>query len=455
MAEQDSSCTCKPEERQHPIWHDRRGPTEHRAGGDDRDCFQRDLARVIHSAAFRRLQAKTQVLGIGEGDFHRTRLTHSIETAQIGTGIVAALRRKEMENKKVQEALPTSDLIRCICLAHDLGHPPFGHAGEIALNYCMRNDGGFEGNGQTLRLLTWLESHTEGHGVNLTRRSLLGVLKYPVNYRKLRKKKYPRKSPMEASAEHWAPAKCYHDDEQEVVEWILKPFGSEKKQFQKLELAPRPGKHGKPKYKALDTTILDLADDIAYGAHDLEDGIRLGLIGADKLFKAIGGFDKKWKKNFRLQTIKKEDLFVPGIDSWKRTRAIGALIHAFIHSAIIIKRRNFTAPFLKYQAALPGEVGAALEALKTLVEDDVIRRPEVQTLEYRGQSMIIQLFKAFQSDPERLLKGNFAEDWRRAQSEQKKMRVICDYISGMTDEYATKMYERLFMPREGTVFQKL
>ncbi|MCI0563010.1 MAG: hypothetical protein MN733_31420, partial [Nitrososphaera sp.] len=173
------------------------------------------------------------------------------------------------------------------------------------------------------------------------------------------------------------------------------------------------------------------------------------------LFRTMSQFDKKWKRKFRLHKIKKTDLFIQrSNDGYKRRRAIGALIHAFIHSATIIEEKNFIAPLLKYQAVLSDEAGKALDALRKIVKDEVIRRPETQTLEYRGQYMIIQLFEALRSDPERLLKSNFLEDWRNA-PEQGKMRVICDCVSGMTDEYATKMYERLFVPREGTVFQKL
>ena len=151
---------------------------------DHRTPFDRDLARLIHSAAFRRLQGKTQVLGIGEGDFHRTRLTHSMEVAQIGRGIVKNLKHRIRIGNQLDalKYLPESDLISCICLAHDLGHPPFGHGGETALNYCMRKAGGFEGNAQTLRTLSKLEAHTDNYGLNLTRRSLLGVLKYPAKY---------------------------------------------------------------------------------------------------------------------------------------------------------------------------------------------------------------------------------------------------------------------------------
>jgi len=144
---------------------------------DSRPEEERDRSRIIHSATFRRLQAKTQVLGIGESDFHRTRLTHTMEVAQIGRGIVL-----QLENGRWQDftrILPTTAQIEAICFAHDLGHPPFGHSGETALNYVMRDKGGFEGNGQSLRIVSKLEPHTPELGLNLTRRVMLGILKYP------------------------------------------------------------------------------------------------------------------------------------------------------------------------------------------------------------------------------------------------------------------------------------
>ena len=124
---------------------------------DDRGAYQRDRARIMHSAGFRRLQGKTQVMGTGEGDFHRTRLTHSIEVAQIGYGLLGVLEKhKDQHNPALQGWLPDRDLIEAACLAHDLGHPPFGHKGEQALHRAMLDHGGFEGNGQTLRILTKL-----------------------------------------------------------------------------------------------------------------------------------------------------------------------------------------------------------------------------------------------------------------------------------------------------------
>ena len=122
---------------------------------DHRDVYQRDRARVLHSAAFRRLQAKTQVHSTGMNDFYRTRLTHSLEVSQIGTGILEQLKRKQPE---YQGLFPPASLIETLCLAHDIGHPPFGHGGEVALNYMLRNHGGFEGNAQTFRIVTQIRT---------------------------------------------------------------------------------------------------------------------------------------------------------------------------------------------------------------------------------------------------------------------------------------------------------
>jgi dGTPase len=137
-------------------WSDRIGKRVSKRDGDHRTAYQRDKARIMHSAAFRRLQSKTQVMGVGIGDFYRTRLTHSLEAAQIGTGIAAQLSQKHPDLASLLEI--DEHLIETICLAHDIGHPPFGHGGEIALHYMMHEHGGFEGNGQTFRILTKLEA---------------------------------------------------------------------------------------------------------------------------------------------------------------------------------------------------------------------------------------------------------------------------------------------------------
>jgi dGTPase len=161
-------------------WIERRsGWTQH--SDDARGPFDADYARVVHSGSFRRLQGKTQILNLGDSDFYRTRLTHSLEVAQIAGSVMRQLE-KDCSNHPAHEFLPQLSLIQTAGYCHDLGHPPFGHGGEVALNYCMRSDGGFEGNGQTLRILTRLENFSQNDGADLSRRALLAVLKYPVSY---------------------------------------------------------------------------------------------------------------------------------------------------------------------------------------------------------------------------------------------------------------------------------
>ncbi|MDQ7020109.1 MAG: dNTP triphosphohydrolase [Robiginitomaculum sp.] len=150
---------------------------------DARTAFDVDYARIIHSGSFRRLQGKTQILNLGDSDFYRNRLTHSLEVAQIATSLVRQFRQ-DNQDQPVFNHLPEDSLIQVLGYTHDLGHPPFGHGGEVALNYCMRDHGGFEGNGQTLRILARLEKMSGNEGADLTRRALLGILKYPIPFSK-------------------------------------------------------------------------------------------------------------------------------------------------------------------------------------------------------------------------------------------------------------------------------
>ena len=214
-------------------WQNRRCGQPDKKGCLSRTPWDHDYGRVVHSASFRRLQVKTQIFGVGENDFYRTRLTHSLETSQIGEGIRNKLCRKlrcnEIDNKKYRiRWLPDSFLIRTVCLAHDLGHPPFGHGDEVALNRCMLDHGGFESNGQALRIVTRLEKYTDNYGLNLTRRAVLGLIKYPAPYRSVNNSNfYPSTStylldkPVFNSAE-FKPPKCYLNEEhlQIVKGWL-------------------------------------------------------------------------------------------------------------------------------------------------------------------------------------------------------------------------------------------
>jgi dGTPase len=442
-------------------WESRRSGDEQRRSEDDRNAFDRDRARIIHSASFRRLQAKTQVLGIGEGDFHRTRLTHSMEVAQISGGIVQRLRalqtRSDVKVGLPIEWMPELGLTEAVAFSHDVGHPPFGHGGEIALNYMMRNSGGFEGNGQSLRILSVLESHTAGYGLDPTRRTLLGILKYPSVYDTVVRTDKPD-DPAELTLlqpKDWKPPKCFLNSESAVVEWVLAPFRqSDRERFTSID-APRPDKHGKSKFKSLDTSIMELADDISYGVHDLEDGVALHLITREHWLKMSESLDETWSRKYQLESTTQiaDELFD---DSGSvRKRIIGALVNAFISSTYIDRDSEFDHPLLAYNAKIAEPARIFLDALKDLTSKHIVKLQAVQTLEYKGRYVVMSLFEALSSDPVRLLKPAAALEYQRAATAGAKNRVISDYVAGMTDNYAGRIYSRLFLPGAGNVFERL
>jgi dGTPase len=439
-------------------WIARISETEGTRGNDRRNPFERDRARLIHSAAFRRLQAKTQVLGLSEGDFHRTRLTHSMEVAQIARGLVLQLQVNEDISVQFRRELPLPELAEAIAFGHDLGHPPFGHGGEVALNYMMRDNGGFEGNGQSLRILTRLESAHPGFGLDLTRRTLLGLLKYPRPYSHLCR--LTPGTPLERFAQlstvEWKPPKCFLDTEQALVDWLLRPFSqADRDAFTALSQKPTDTRHGKTAHKSLDCSIMELADDIAYGAHDFEDGIALGLIREDAWDGLLDHLDAAWSQAVGLHRVSVlgRELFQPLKAGGNRKKAIGALVHAFISSAQVRESGTFEHPLLRLQVTLPVEARTFLDAVQAVVFTHVINLQTVQSLEYRGRVFVMKVFDAIASDPERLLSHSFAH--LLADHTVDVPRVICDYVAGMTDLYATRMYERFYVPREGTVFERL
>lgn len=411
----------------------------------------RDRARIIHSAAFRRLQTKTQVLGIGESDFHRTRLTHTMEVAQIGRTIAIHLA-KTKRFARYKKFFPSPALMEAICLAHDLGHPPFGHCGETALNHAMRCHGGFEGNGQSLRIVGRLEPHTPEHGLNLTRRVLMGILKYPAPYSEVRRKSDPAVTIL--PTREWKPPKCFLDSEQDLVDWIVRPLSeNDRALYSKLEPAPTAGKHGKTLHRALDTSILNLADDIAYGIHDLEDGIALNLISRDDFQTAIRSAPLDWAR----PDIKKHDDVIKWFFGRKareggRKTAVGALNNALVCSVEVEEVKDFDCPLLRCRAVLPRAARHFLRVVMELVKKRIVKSQEVQTLEFRGMKIVSDLFNAIVSYPKALL-GETPR--KRLKSGADGYRTICDFVAGMTDVYANRFHERLYGSRQASVFERL
>ncbi|WP_241186176.1 anti-phage deoxyguanosine triphosphatase [Klebsiella grimontii] len=309
--------------------------------------YQRDRARVIHSAAFRRLQTKTQVLGLGENDFYRTRLTHSLEVAQIGSAICERLHEKYTTDELIRSWIPSLSLIEAIGLSHDIGHPPFGHGGEVALNYSMIDSGGFEGNGQTLRIVSRLAEYSPNHGMDLTRRTLLGLVKYPAPYSKVRNynQKEISQTILPLNLDNWHPPKCYLDDEKNLLDWIFKEIPKNDIEiFSTIKFVE--SNHHETIFKSFDTTIMELADDISYGVHDLEDGIALGLITKSMWESDIIPIILAHNNNQLAENIDfyNENLF-DGSNK-ERKHAISKLVGYFISSIHVERNDVFDTPLL-------------------------------------------------------------------------------------------------------------
>ncbi|GAA5187273.1 anti-phage deoxyguanosine triphosphatase [Ferrimonas gelatinilytica] len=434
-----------------PLWQQRRfGGTQRQ--DDRRSPFQRDKGRVLHSAAFRRLQSKTQVLGVGMNDFYRTRLTHSIEAAQIGTGLNAQLRDKH------PEVAPLLDdpLIEALCLAHDIGHPPFGHGGEVALNFMMREHGGFEGNGQTFRILTQLEPYTQDYGMDLTRRTLLGVLKYPVLHGRVASKgghSLPANF-RQLKASDWLPAKAVFDEDSDILDWVLAPLEAEQKAlFQSISQHPGENGHRRARYRSLDCSIMELADDIAYSVHDLEDAIVLGILQPD-LWQEEVVTELESRGPFDPPTLERlsRDLFCP--QQYRRKEAIGTLVNGLVCAVTLKPQPGLSAPLLAQRAVLDDDYRVLLKVLKGFVLRNVVQKPEVQLLEFKGQQIVMELFEAFGSDPKRLLPRPTATLWQQHVAEGASgNRVIADYISGLTDDFAARLHGNLFGAGSGNLFE--
>lgn len=438
-----------------PIYWLERRTSEPKRAGDARSPGDVDYARVIHSASFRRLQGKTQILNLGDSDFYRTRLTHSLEVAQIAGGLVKQLRFNQSEHPAV-EHLPEHSLIQAIACTHDLGHPPFGHGGEVALNYCMRAEGGFEGNGQTLRIPSRLEKFTAGGGSNLTRETLLGVLKYPVSYDEACNFSIKPALLGDTSGvplldrEACKPPKCYLDSEADVVDWILSPLSStDRDEFQQIDR--KDGKHHKARHKSLACSIMDLADDISYGVHDMEDALALRLVDRDAFEAHVSPSQCQGVLDYlaaRYPQDYRNDVYGELIarlfgDGDRRKHQINRLLNYIIMEVRFTEFEDFSEPRLRYRATLPDPV-------RTFAT--VIRSPSVQHLELKGQMMVIAVFEVMKSEPESFLPFDIQA---RLDGGKSALRVICDYVAGMTDAHLLRTYERLFAPRMGSVFDKL
>ncbi len=342
-----------------------------------RTAFQRDRDRILHTTAFRRLEYKTQVFLNTEGDYYRTRLTHTLEVAQIGRTLARALGANE-------------DLEEAICLAHDLGHSPFGHSGEMILNKLMKDQGGFDHNKQSLRIVTKLENRFEDFpGLNLTWETLEGIVKHETEYDI-------------SDAEDYDPKLRGH----------------------------------------LEAQIANAADELAFSAHDLDDGLRSGLI-SPVMLKDLA----LW--NILIKSVDWKDGQLKELD---RNRIIRRMIGLDVEDCIestdqAIQKSGVTS--VKELQMLPYNVVRFSEQmqennreLKDFLFKNLYKNHRVIRMQVKAERIISELFSAYQKDPMML------PEHIQSGIEQKGLeRSICDYLAGMTDRYAIDEYEKLFNPK--------
>jgi len=396
--------------------------------GEYRTAFQIDRDRIIHSSAFRRLQSKTQVFLSGEYDFYRTRLTHSIEVAQIGRSICAWLQ----EGSAVLDGacFIDPDLVECACLAHDLGHPPFGHTGERTLHRLMQPYGGFEGNAQTLRMLTQTLFSERKQGISPTRALLDAVLKY---------KTLSAETPQ--AKNHYL-----YDDQESVLDFVL---GG---QAFPVELTPGDERN---RFRSIECQIMDWADDTAYSLNDLADGIHAGFITVARLEawaeKTSLSGDAAAHVTFLLKAIRENRV------EGRLNRAIGA----YIRGTSLQPTANFLSESTRrHQFRLRIEPEVELQAAlnKRISLDLVFRSPQLQQLDHKADVILSRMFEVLRdryiertSNPLHLLPADLEADIDRADHVNDRARLICDWIASMTDRFAFRTYRRLFDADFGSI----
>ena len=350
-----------------------------------RDPFQRDRDRIVHSVAFRRLRHKTQVFVAPDGDHFRVRLTHSIEVAQIGRTMARALGLNE-------------DLTEALCLAHDLGHPPFGHGGEEALTESLADAGGFDHNGHSLRLVTCLENpYPDFDGLNLTWEMLEGLAKHngPV------------------AAPQWAMAEANGQFDLELDSWA-----------------------------SLEAQVAAIADDIAYDNHDIDDGLRSGILELDALLE-LPFVRRQW------DAIEARH---PGLDRAKKQKAlvrdgIGTMVgdvldetrrriaEAGVGTSDEVRRAG------QQLAGFSEEMRTEERALKRHLYKRLYDSTQLKPIRFEALRIVGDLARFYREHPDRLPGG-----WQRGDGETARLRAIGDYIAGMTDRFAIARHEELIGP---------
>ncbi len=397
---------------------------------DYRSPFEIDRDRIIHTSAFRRLQAKTQVFLSGEYDFYRTRLTHSLEVAQIGRSICKFLQRESplLSN----EFSIDSNLVEAICLSHDLGHPPFGHSGERTLNELMRPYGGFEGNAQTLRLITETIYSSGGtrQGMNPTRSFLDGILKYKTPHGEL-----------ENPVNHFI-----YDEQRSDVAFVFggAPLPQELTAGEKIN-----------SFRSIECQIMDWSDDAAYSLNDLADGIHSGIINKEKIERWAGDRSISPDENHSLEEV------LDAMSTGQLEKIIAGKIGHFIQACSLSEWKNFMSGATnryRFRLEIDQSIQREAELYKSISIDLVFRSPQLHQLEHKGGYILKKIFGAFEGNylekenaKINLLPRDTEQSVRNTASPRQRMRLLCDHIAGMTDGFAVRTYKRLFDAEFGSL----
>jgi dGTPase len=385
-------------------------------GEDYRSVFHQDRDRIMFSPAFRRLQTKTQVFQAGEYDFYRTRLTHSLEVSRIAESIAIWLRHGN------PDVVIDLHLLEAICLAHDIGHPPFGHAGERVLNRLMADHGGFEGNAQTLRILTrTIYSQSGGrYGMSPTRALLDGVLKYKRLYEK-------------GDENHFI-----YRDQAGILDFC---FG--------LEFLQKPD----AELKSIECQIMDLADDIAYSCFDIVDGWKARFLTPERLEARAG----KAEEAERAHLVVLRDWMIANKLQPKINKLIGELIQSASlrekNEAITARTRRHAFELVTTDAAK-----AKIKVQKMLCRSLVYGSSALQQIEFKGGMILEKLaemlfanYLGAKAKPVGLIPDDVHWIVLNQDDKSVRARLLCDHLSGMTDAYALRSYKRLLDPDYGSI----
>jgi dGTPase len=397
---------------------------------DYRSPFQIDRDRIIHAHAFRKLQSKTQVFLSGEYDFYRTRLTHSMEVAQIGRSICHYLRSRG--NPLTDDFYIDDDLVEASCLAHDMGHPPFGHSGERTLQELMKRRGGFEGNAQTLHLLceTMYQNESGVRGIQPTRALLDGVLKYKKLYTEF----------ATPPLNHFI-----YDPQAPVRDWV---FGG----------AKIPGALMRDEVlnecKSVECLIMDWADDAAYSLNDIVDGVRAGFLTVERVETWADGETIGAAEQRHLDTL---------FNALKKDRlenTFSKKIGAFIQACRLKPRENFMSEKTnRYKYDLVVDEAARNEAnfFKKMANDIIFESPQLEQLEHKARVILMALYNAIWENYAernerviRILPANVSRLIEAEKTQDGKARRICDFLAGQTDGMVVRTYRRLFDPEFGS-----